>query len=216
MRTNLQFAGGDRPVRTLVVTGVGPDEGKSTVAANLAVTLALAGTRTLLVGADLRRPTLHTMFDVPPQRGLTEVLLGRLSLDEAVIRLGHVGLDFLPSGTIPPNPAELLGSQRMAELLQLMADRWEMAVIDTPPVVGLADAAVLAARADATLLVVTVGVTTREGAQLARRQLQQVGARLVGVVVNGVSPKGSYYRYYSRYRNAYDPGVRRSDGTGKP
>ena len=199
LRTNLQFAGGDRAVRTLVVTGVGPDEGKTTVAANLAATVAAGGIRTVAVGADLRRPTLHRLFGVDGGKGLTQVLLGRLSLDEAVVPVQPWGLDVLPAGPIPPNPAELLGSQRMAALLEAMAERWEMVVIDTPPVVGLADASVVAARADGTLLVVSVGLTSREEAQLARRQLQQVGARVLGLVLNGVSPDGGYYRYYRYY-----------------
>lgn len=199
LRTNLQFAGGDRAVRTLVVTGVGPDEGKTTVAANLAATLAAGGTRTLAVGADLRKPTLHRLFGVDGGRGLTQVLLGRLSLEEAVVHVEPLGLDLLPAGPIPPNPAELLGSQRMAALLQAMAERWEMVIIDTPPALGLTDASLVAARADGTLLVVSVGLTSREGAQLARRQLEQVGARLVGVVLNQVSPGSGYYRYYRYY-----------------
>lgn len=199
LRTNLQFAGGDRTVRTLVVTGVGADEGKTTVAANLAATLAAGGTRTLAVGADLRRPALHRLFGVDGSRGLTQVLSGRLSLDEAVVHVEPPGLDVLPAGPIPPNPAELLGSHRMAALMQTMAERWEMVVIDTPPAVGLADASVVAVRADGTLLVVSVGLTSREEAQLARRQLEQVGARILGVVLNGVSPHGGYYRYYRYY-----------------
>lgn len=207
LRTNLQFALPGQPLRTVVVTGVGPDEGKTTVAGNLAATLAQGGTRTLLVSADLRRPAVHRMFGLDNDRGLTQVLLGRLTVEDALQRVERFGLDVLASGPIPPNPAELLGSPSMHRFLEEVAQRWETVVLDTPPVVGLADAALVAARADGTLLVVTVGITARDAAVAARRQLIQVGARLLGVVLNGVPPDGSSYYYYYYY---YGPdGARR-------
>ena len=203
LRTNLQYAALGSPLRILTVTAAGPDEGKSSITANLAVALAQGGTRVLAVGADLRRPALHRAFDLDHRVGLTSVLMGRMSLEEAVRHTEPWGVDVLPSGPLPPNPAELLGSRQMAALLEEMRQRWELVLLDTPPVVALSDAALLAARSDGVLLVVTAHQTPRDVVVAARRQLEQVGARILGVVLNRVRPSESgryhyYYYYYSR------------------
>ncbi len=203
LRTNLQYAALGSPLRILTVTAAGPDEGKSFITANLAVAMAQGGTRVLAVGADLRRPALHRAFGLDYRVGLTSVLMGRMSLEEAVRHTEPWGVDVLPSGPLPPNPAELLGSRQMAALLEEMKQRWELVLLDTPPVVALSDAALLAARSDGVLLVVTAYQTPRDVVVAARRQLEQVGARILGVVLNRVRPSESgryhyYYYYYSR------------------
>lgn len=214
LRTNLQYAALGSPLRTVTVTAAGPDEGKSTVVANLAVAIAQSGTRVLAVGADLRRPSLHRAFGLDHHVGLTSVLMGRLPLEEAVQHVERWGLDVLPSGPLPPNPAELLGSRQMAALIDEMKQRWETVLLDTPPVVALSDAALLAARTDGVLLVVSAHQTPRDVVVAARRQLEQVGARILGVVINRVRPteSGRYHYYYYYY--APDGAVGRRSGEG--
>lgn len=201
LRTNLQYAALGSTLRTLTVTAPGPDEGKSSVVANLAVAIAQGGSRVLAVGADLRRPALHRAFGLSHHVGLTSVLMGRVPLHEAVQHVDRWSLDVLPSGPLPPNPAELLGSRQMAALLEEMKQRWEMVLLDTPPVVALSDAALVAARTDGVLLVVSSHHTPRDIVVAARRQLEQVGARILGVVMNRVRPteSGRYHYYYYYY-----------------
>lgn len=214
LRTNLQYAALGSKLRLVVVTAAGPEEGKSTVTANLGVAMAQAGTRVLVVGADLRRPSLHRAFGVGHHIGLVSVLLERMSLEEAVQHHEPTGVDVLASGPLPPNPAELLGSKRMTELLQQMAERWDTVLIDTPPAVALSDAALLAARSDGVLLVVTAGQTPRDVVVAARRQLEQVGAHILGAVINRVRPtdSGQYYHYYYYYYSDGSP----SSGRERP
>ncbi len=203
LRTNIRFSGVDEPIRTLLVTSAGPTEGKSTTAANLAVAMAQAGLRVVALDADLRRPRLHKIFDLHPRGGLTGSLLegnmdGRLQPSQVE------GLSVLPAGDLPPNPSELLGSRRLRELLDELAKDADVVVIDSPPVLPVTDAAVLAQEVDGVLLVVDAGETRREVVQRAAESLQQVGAHLIGVVLNRVSTgRGGYYYYYHEY---YDDG----------
>jgi capsular exopolysaccharide synthesis family protein len=199
LRTNIRFSGVDRPLRTLLVTSPGPTEGKSIAVANLAVAMAQAGLSVVALDADLRRPRLHQLFDLDPSReGLTRALLegslnGRLHFP--LLRLKR--LRVLPSGELPPNPAELLGSQRMQELLAGLAQQVDVVLIDGPPVLPVADAAVLAQAVDGVLLVLYAGKTRRENARQAVESLRQVGANLVGVILNAVpTHKGNYYYYH--------------------
>ncbi|MBE3599479.1 MAG: CpsD/CapB family tyrosine-protein kinase [Limnochordaceae bacterium] len=214
LRANLQYAALGGKLRTVVVTACGPDEGKTTIVANLGVAMAQAGARVLVVGADLRRPVLHRVFGRSHHVGLVSVLAGRLSLEEAVQRDLPGGVELLASGPIPPNPAELLASARLSELMEEMKARWDVVLFDSPPVVALSDGAILAARADGALLVVTMGQTPREMVAAARRQIEQVGGRILGVVVNKVRPQeaGQYYHYYYYY---YADGTRRSRSSGR-
>jgi tyrosine-protein kinase Etk/Wzc len=198
LRTNVTFVGADRPVQVVAVTSPGPGEGKSTTAANLALTLALGGGRTLLVDGDLRRPQIHRVFGLVEQPGLTDVLVGRASTREAVRPEVAPRLDMLPAGVTPPNPAELLGSDSMRELLTGLRREYEHIVIDTPPSLPVTDATVVAAVADATILVMRSGETEEVAAQRAVEQLERVRARIAGTVLNGVSPrKDRYYSYYT-------------------
>ncbi len=198
LRTNVTFVGAEKPLQFIAVTSPGPSEGKSTTAANLAVTLAQGGSRTLLIDGDLRRPQLHRAFNLVEHPGLTDVLIGQATVREAVRPEIGEHLDVLPSGPTPPNPAELLGSDAMHRVIGELRRDYEYIVIDTPPSLPVTDASVVAAIADATILVMRSGETEEDAARRAVEQLRRVRARLAGAVLNGVSArKDHYYTYYS-------------------
>lgn len=193
LRTNIQFSSLDKPLRTLLATSTAPDEGKTTTLANLAVTMAQAEQRVLLVDCDLRRPGLHTIFDQPSEPGLTSVLLEQ---DEAPIPLHSTpvpGLYLLPSGPLPPRPADLLGSRRMEALIARLHAEADVVLFDTPPVTAVTDAAVLATRVDGVLLILQAGKTRRDRAREARRMLEKVKAHIVGVVLNNARQEMGYH-----------------------
>lgn len=196
LRTNLQFAGLDEPLKSVLITSTSPGEGKSTTAANLAVACSQSGLNVCLLDADLRRPTLHKLFRVPNWRGLTTALIGEGGLEAALQPSGVDGLTLLTSGPLPPNPAEMLGSGHMTELLAELERRFDLLIIDTPPVLAVTDAAVLAPRADGVLLVVRAGGVPRQQAARARDALTAVQARLIGAVLDGVKPEKKAGHYY--------------------
>jgi len=206
LRTNLQFSSLDRPLRSLVVTSAVATEGKTTTAANLAVVMAQAGKRVVLVDADLRRPSAHKLFGLSNGTGLTIALVEEPSALNGILQGTDIeNLRVLSAGPVPPNPQELLGSQRMEELLHKLEEVADIVVLDTPPTLVVADANVLAARADGVLLVVNTGHTRRAAVQRAAEGLRQVGANLLGGVLNMVDTgagRSSYYYdsyYYSHY-----------------
>jgi len=207
LRTNLQFIDVDHPPRVIVVTSPVPNEGKSTTCANLAVMLAQAGIRTLLLEGDLRRPRVVDYLGLEGAVGLTDVLVGRADLGDVVQTWGSDGLSVLASGSIPPNPSELLGSQNMITLLGRLEGSFDVILIDAPPLLPVADGAILAAKSDGALLVVRHGVTTRPQAQAAVQALESVDARLLGTVFNMVPTRGSDGYYYS-YSYADSPNGR--------
>jgi non-specific protein-tyrosine kinase len=197
LRTNLDFASLDQALKTLVVTSAGVGEGKSTTLANLAVVSAQAGRKVVLVDADLRRPTLHTIFGLDNGQGLTTVMMDESALASPPLRsVGVEGLSVLTSGPLPPNPAELLGSRRMEEVIAALAQGADQVFFDTPPVVAVTDAAVLATKVDGVLLVVSAGTTRREYARTAVQRLEQINARLVGTVLTNVQMGTGFQGYY--------------------
>lgn len=198
LRTNLEFSSLDRPLRTMLVTSAAPEEGKSTILANLAVTLAQAEKKIILVDCDLRRPAQHELFAVQNGRGLTSMLVEESAFKNPPLQeTGVAGLWLLPSGPLPPNPAELLGSRRMGEAIALLKEKADMVLFDAPPVIAVTDAAVLASKVDGVLLVVSAGVTKRDQAQRAKLLLDKVNARLIGAVLNNVKMEPGLYRYYT-------------------
>ncbi len=204
LRTNLQFFSVGGPIRRLLISSPVKSEGKSTTAANLATVMALAGQRVLLVGADLRRPSIHKFFGMSNRVGLSSLLSGQATLMEAIQDPGVKGLRVMAGGPIPPNPAELLGSVAMKQLLEQAAEAADWVILDGPPVLGLADASVLATLSDAVLLVVNEATNRRVLAH-ARDQLAKVRSRVVGAVLNNFGPATSYYYYadYYAYTSAY-------------
>ena len=219
LRTNLQYVSLDRPLKHVMVTSAGPDEGKTSIVANLAASLAESGRRTLAVGVDLRKPTLHKVFDLPNRVGLTNVLLGQLRLREALQETGVEGLKLLDAGPVPPNPAELIGSAAMADVVKEINDSCDIAIYDAPPVMAVTDAVLLSRHMDGVLLVVAINETPRELVTRAKEQLEQVQARVLGVVANRVPVSGQdYYYYYYYYSNDgdTDAGKRRLNGHARP
>jgi len=203
LRTSLLYSSPDRPLRIIQVTSAGPSEGKSTVAANLAIALSQLDKKVWLVECALRKPHLLLAFQPPTEFGLSELLVDGVALEKAVHKTQVDNLYFVPSGRTPPNPAELLGSNKMRAFLSGDHDGAEVLVLDSPPVLPVTDAAVLAPAVDGVVLVVDLRETHREAARRARQQLEAVGARVVGVVVNGVpATRRGYYYYYSHYYDA--------------
>ena len=186
LRTNLTFfAALDRPVETLVVTSAAPDEGKSEVLANLAVTMAQGERRTILVDADLRRPGLHELFGVANDRGLTTMILEEEALDDPpLLDVGVENLLLVPSGPLPPNPADVLGSSKMEQVIDAFRKRADVILFDAPPVVAVTDAAVLGTKVDGVLLAVAAGRTRRDHAERAKELLERVNVRIIGAVLN--------------------------------
>ena len=194
LATNIQFSSLDRPVRTLLVTGATPDEDKTTVLANLAITLGSTGRRVVAVDCDLRRPRLHTIFGVAEAPGLTSMILDD-SLGPPLQETSFPNVRVVTSGPLPPNPAELLGSERMGRAIAQIGANADYILFDAPPVTVVSDAAILAARLDGVLLVVASGKTRREAARRAKEQLDRVGARLLGTALSNVKPEKSKSEY---------------------
>lgn len=195
LRTNIQFSSLDRPIKTLLATSTAADEGKSTTVANLAVTMAQAEQRVILVDCDLRRPSLHTLFSLPNEVGLTSAILDQQQNGLPLQETGVPGLSLLTSGPLPPRPADLLGSRRMEALITQLSAAADIVLFDTPPVIAVTDAAVLATRLDGVLLVLEAGKTRRDRAREARRRLEKVNAHIVGVVLNNARMESSYGYY---------------------
>jgi len=214
LRTNLQFLNPDAPLKTILVTSSGPSEGKTTTAANLAITMAQVGSRTLIVDADLRRPMVSGVFGIPQEPGLTELLVKGGDLQKAMVSTDIENLFILPSGTIPPNPSELLSSQKMKRLIQEMKNSCDLVILDCPPVITVTDAAVLAAEADCVVLVIHSGKTDREAARRAKSLLTNVKAKIAGTVLNNISSDmlAGYSYYYHYY---YEDGQRKKGEKGK-
>lgn len=205
IRTNLTFMSADDPIRAMVVTSASPREGKTTVTTNVAVSLAQSGKRVLIVDTDLRRPRIHRAFGVSGSRGITSVIVGNEALANVVQPTEIPNLDVLACGPIPPNPSELLHSQKFAELVELALKNYDRVVFDSPPLGAVTDAAVLAPQLDAALIVVKAHSTTRDALRSALRQLRDVGANVVGGVLNDLDPRRKGYAndYYYYRREGY-------------
>lgn len=184
IRTNLRFVDVDDPPHTVVITSAIPGEGKTTTACNLAIALGRAGAKVLLVEGDLRRPQVADYLGIDGSVGITDILIGQAGVDSCVVEWSRGPVDLLPSGSIPPNANELLGSRQMKELLQELRGRYDAVVINAPAVLAVTDAAVLATGADGVILVARYGSTSREQVAEAADRLRQVHARVLGAILN--------------------------------
>ena len=207
---NIRFASVDRPVKSIVLTSSVPNEGKSTVAYNLAQAIASSGKRTLIVECDMRRRSLADMVGARARHGIYAVLSGQVELDEALVATSHRNLFFLDSEPHIPNPADILSSQRFRKLVAQMESDFDYVVIDTPPVGTFVDAAIIATLADATALVVRERFVKRAELQNAYDQLKKADANVIGVIMNMCAAESS--EYYYAYYNKEGKRVRKSEG----
>jgi capsular exopolysaccharide synthesis family protein len=202
IRTAIVFSSSiEREKKTILITSTGPSEGKTVTAANLAVTIAQSGARTLLVDADFRRPSLHRMFGLPRDTGYSNVIVGKAGLDEAIKATSVPKLDVMTSGHMPPNPAELFGSESMRNTIKVLKERYDHIIFDSPPVLGVTDPVILSTEVDMVLMVINTGKVAREAVHRSVEQLADVGANLAGAILNRIRVgKDSYYYYQYSYQ----------------
>ncbi|OCT11020.1 capsular biosynthesis protein [Paenibacillus pectinilyticus] len=198
LRTNIQFSSIDHMMKTVLITSAQPAEGKSTTAANLSVAYAQEGKKVLLIDADLRKPTIHHYFAKSNRYGLTSTLANQTEIEEVIFKTTVENLFIITSGPIPPNPSELLMSQKMTALLADMATQFDMIIIDSPPTLAVADAQILATKCDGVVMVISEGKVKRDVARKAIENLERVQAKILGVVLNNKRHKKSdvSYNYY--------------------
>jgi len=217
LRTNLIFSSAETTGRVILVTSANPAEGKTTTLANLAVALAQNGAKVLAVDADLRRPTLYQHFGVPKSPGLTDLIVGKAAASVAIHSTRIEGLQMLPCGYLTPNPAELLGSPMMKQIVEALRAHYEWVLIDAPPLLAMADAPVLCPLVDGVVLVIAAESATKPAVMRAIDQVQGVGGKVAGLVLNKVNlERNSYYysQYYGEYYRSYysENAAKRSGG----
>ncbi|ADL50329.1 CpsD/CapB family tyrosine-protein kinase [Clostridium cellulovorans] len=199
LRTNIQYANIDGDLRSIIITSSSPSEGKSTTVANLAIATAQTGKKILIIDADLRKPSVHKKFGISNQLGLTNVLTEQCEIFSAIQKSEVRNLYILASGPIPPNPSELLGSKKMQNLLDLLKSKFDMVIIDTPPVLAVTDSQILSTEVDGVILVAVYGKTDKKALIKAKERLDKVDANLLGSILTRVpanSKNGSSYYYY--------------------
>ena len=197
IRTNILFSAVDKEIKTIMVTSPDFSEGKSTTAANLAIVLAQQGKHVLLVDTDLRKPSVHFTFNVSNILGLTNILTKEITLDRGTLKTGVLNLEILTSGPIPRNPSELLHSNAMDVVLRKLKNIYDYIIFDTPPVLDVTDAQIMANQCDGVIMVIASGKTNKDRALEAKGILEKAQSELLGVIVNGVEAKrNKYYRHY--------------------
>lgn len=196
LRTNIQYSSIDKKIERILVTSSEPGEGKSTTSGNLALTFAQDEKKVLLIDCDLRKPSIHKKFKISNNLGLSNVILDKSKLSKALVKRSEY-LDILPSGKVPPNPSELLGSKALEELLDELDDVYDVIILDTPPLHAVTDAQILSTKVDGVLLVVRAEKTKKDSVIAAKESLKKVNANILGAVLNGgESSRGKYYYYY--------------------
>lgn len=197
LRSNIQFSNFGKNLKIIVITSANPNEGKSEVSINLTAALAQQGKKVILIDADMRKPTQHKLIDKRNNTGLSKLILGEISEDAVShLNVNDVKFDVLTSGPVPPNPSEMLVSSTMEDILNSCIDNYDYIIVDTPPLLAATDAQIMARVADATLLVVDMQISKRKQIIEAKKRLNNVGARLLGVVANKLElHENSYYHY---------------------
>ena len=198
LRTSIKFSSVDKPRKTIVVTSSIPGEGKSTISGNLAITLSQSGARVLLIDCDLRKPSIHKKFRVVNDLGLTDILVDKCSLKDVIKKIDEY-LFMITAGTIPPNPSEIVGSNSMEDLIKELSLSFDYIVMDTPPVIPVTDPLLLAAKSDATIIVVRARKTKEKIIRQAYDELIKVNSNIIGSILNDSETKtnNSYYEYYA-------------------
>ena len=203
LRTNIQYSSIDKQVKTLVVTSSNAGEGKSTVAGNLAYTFFQSGKRVLIIDCDLRKPSLHRKFNVSNEVGLTDVLVGTSELNKVMKKIDD-NLYLLTTGTLPPNPAEIIGSNTMENFLDECKINFDYIILDTPPILPVTDSKLLAIKADATVLVVRSEISKSKHVSQAFKELEKVNANVIGTILNDVEMRSEklYYDYSNKSKKS--------------
>ena len=198
LRTSIKFSSVDKPIKTIVVTSSIPGEGKSTISGNLAITLSQSGARVLLIDCDLRKPSIHKKFRVVNDLGLTDILVDKCSLKDVIKKIDEY-LFMITAGTIPPNPSEIVGSNSMEDLLKELSFKFDYIVMDTPPVIPVTDPLLLAAKSDATIIVVRARKAKEKIIRQTYDELIKVNSNIIGSILNDSETKtnNSYYEYYA-------------------
>ncbi len=203
LRTNIQYSSIDKQVKTLVVTSSNAGEGKSTVAGNLAYTFFQNGKRVLIIDCDLRKPSLHRKFNVSNEEGLTDVLVGTSKLNNVLKKIDD-NLYLLTTGTLPPNPAEIIGSNTMENFLEQCKINFDYIILDTPPILPVTDSKLLAIKADATVVVVRSEISKSKHVSQAFKELEKVNANIIGTILNDVEMYSEklYYDYSNKSKKS--------------
>jgi len=203
LRTNIKFSSLDKPLNTIMVTSAVPQEGKTTNCVNLALTIAESGKKVIIVDADFRVPLIHKVFNSDSKPGLTNVLVDNKKLSEVIKKADGIdaNLYYIPCGPIPPNPSELLGSDKMKTIIEELKQQADTIIFDSPPTIGFADSLVLANQLDGVVLLLSSGEVSRDAAKQAKSLLEKAKAKILGVVLNKVDIKRESYYYYYHYYN---------------
>ena len=203
IRTNLMFMSAQKEIQLIVVTSPGPQDGKTTAAISLAITMAQAGARVLLIDTDMRKPRIHRSFGIKAEKGISTAIMGNAAPEDVIVHTEIPNLDVMPCGPTPPNPAELLHTERFRSLLAQCRRSYDKVILDAPPTGPVTDPAIIGGVADGVLLVLRAGHTTKEAAMYARRHLNDAGARILGLVINQTDRKGGGYGYSYGYYSPY-------------
>lgn len=211
LRTNLQFSMLDKDSNIIAITSCEPGEGKSTIISNLAISLAQSGKKVLLIDCDLRKPIIHKKFGISNTTGLTSLLLKESTIEEAIYKVDIPNLGLIPSGPVPPNPSEILGSKKMGKILEELRNYFDIILLDSPPVLVVSDLHVLASSVDGILLVATYGITEKNAILRAKEGILKVGGKVLGVVENKIPQDAEGYGYsgygYGQYKGYYSSDV---------
>ena len=195
LRTNIQYSSFDKEYKTIVVTSSEPGEGKSTTSGNLALAISQGESKVLLIDCDLRKPSLHKLFRISNNYGLSDLLLHRKNMEDVAVKYNE-GLTVVPAGKIPPNPSEMLGSKAMGIFLDEMKKHFDYIIMDTPPIGAVTDSQVLSTKVDGTILVVKAGKTKKDIVMNSINAIKKVNGNIIGTVLNGVEQKDNKYYYY--------------------